>query len=427
MELARMAAPLDPEEAQEALEGYVAGMVLAHWEDERATARRDRSLAEAASVEAERSAAVQAERAEGLEAEADQADQRAQVHSQDEIAARATIDARLAEFETKFPLLVRAVFRFGWVAVPATAAGLGALVYLALEGTDPEWVRWLLVGAAVAGGLATEMLLGALGAEIYDDTERDRRRRLVVRAFVALLLIVFTTEGFAVWAREGGRSNTGQVAPQIRDDGQIDAGGDLTPTLIWTAPLSILLTMAGAGAAGFNTLRDGASSARGRVAQAELEASDARRRMLDEQAAARNMRAEAAKRIERAGNARAAAGAEIARVETMVKLFEAEEARHDALRDRFQARARVEYRVAAKRLEQDELEGRVASRVRSSFDSGVLVLGGALSILVGAVTILLGAAMATATVVGAATLLAVGLSWRILDSRRPALAREAST
>ncbi|MEN3283029.1 MAG: hypothetical protein V7607_4169 [Solirubrobacteraceae bacterium] len=408
MEFAREAGACDRSDFEPLIEEFIDQLLEASWEGLRTSVRNDAAAAAAIDARAPIDAAALREVAQGLLAAAAAADRDAHDADVDVTVTGAARDVRSEEYGA-LPLVVRVPSRVAWVAAPATAAGLGVLVHLALGAIDDSWSAALLIGAAIAGALAAEILLGLLGAELYDRLPPARRPRAVLLTLILILLIALTTEGFAVFARQAGVNST-NAGPQVDPNtGALISNGPTTPTLLWTGPLSILLTIAGAGSVGVRGLREGAKPYRDRLRAAEAELADARKRKVDAAERCARLHREAADATRRASSLAANAAAQTHRVPILLEALEAERARHDSIAQAFKARVLGHHRIVQERPRPVRRPPVVSRRrvvslafVVASLSLATLVAGaGAIAGVSPAVSVILGSATVLIMIVAA--------------------------
>ncbi len=348
--IAESSAPLEPALVEEEMAKYVAGRVNALFHA-RAAGASEQSFQEAARAgRADQEQEIVDEVAEDLLAEAEQIAAGGQTREARKREAEAEVDEQRERIGV-LPLIEKV--KTGWpvaiVAMTATSAGVGTLAHLSLEGVSESWAHVLVTIAAVGGAFASELLIGTLGAETYDRIPDDKRRWALVGVLLLIVAILVGTEVFAALARQQGVVKANGFSIDLRT-GQPKPSGGLTPSLLWTAPLAVLVTVGGAGVVGVARLReasapvrDGLRIARDRLAEArrDLEKAERRQEQLREQASSTR---------ERAARLRGESDVARAQSERLVGALDQLSRRHAELIAAITAEAILRYRIASANL-----------------------------------------------------------------------------
>jgi hypothetical protein len=361
-DLAEDAAILSAEIAIEELDDYVQGAVMSELEELRSDRHAAGASAEATKAEAGLTAESLMTQAESRESEADRAESEIGKRSAEYDVAKEAATVAEAEYQ-ELPLVVRAALKFAWVGVPATAAGVGALVHLALPGVHNPFAKWALIAAAVAAALLTELLIGTLCADLFQKLTGKLRAVCMAIAVMTLLSAIGTTEGFATHVRAQARSE--QMTIETDDDGNLlSTGKALTPSLVWTFPLSLLLTLGGSGALGLNALREESETPRRRLKEAQRRLDEAEERLRSQEALPLQQRKEAEILRANAAHQKASAAAAVTETTQLIGAIDAEAKRHEQFIASLSSKARLRYRIAAAEREDhaDKLTPRAVER-----------------------------------------------------------------
>lgn len=291
--------------------------------------------------------------------------------------AEAAVDEQ-RELLSVRPLIekVRTSWPLAIIAVIATSAGAGTLAHLSLEGVSDEVVRLAITIAAAGGAVATELVLGSFGAEAYDRLPEERRRRALLMVSVLLVAILVGTEVLAAIARQAGvdLTNSFTIDPAT---GQPSASGTLTPSLYWTAPLGVLVTLAGSGMVGVARLREASQPIHDALASAKQRYADARATRKETEADVEKLREKAKASQRTAARLRGESEAASANSERLLATMDQQAKRHGEIVSAVTARAILEYRIAAAELERGEgerlpAEGQSSARVRTALSAAGL-------------------------------------------------------
>ena len=270
--------------------------------------------------------------------------------------AEAEIDVQ-RERITALPLIERVKTHWlaALVALGATSAGVGTLARLSLEGvllTDGAEPRH---GRGGRRRVRRRARLGTFGAEAYNRVPEDRRRRILLVVMTLIVLVLVATEILAAKARQAGveATNGFSINPAT---GQPDFTGQLTPPLVWTAPLAMLVTLSGAGVVGLTRLRQASAPLRAQLSDARRRLTEARAALRDDEARVRGLHERATQSSERAATLRGRAETSSARGEHLVASLEQISQQHAAMTERIAAEAILRYRIAAQQLAQTGTE-----------------------------------------------------------------------
>jgi hypothetical protein len=400
-DLAKEAARLPAEIAIEELNRLVEGLVVGRLEDQRIALRRAAADALARQVTAENEANALHMHADGAEEASFTAEHQVDLCRAQLDAANTIVEEQDAQYED-LPFLTRVALRFAWIGVPATAAGVGALVHLALPGVDDLWARGALVGASIAATLLAEMLIGTLGADVFQSINPAHRIRAIVLAIVVVLASVFATEGFAVAVRDESRQAQAE-AIKFDENGNLNLTEPLSPSLLWTAPLAILLTIAGAGSIGLNSLREQGAPTRTRLKEAKHRRREAEHRLRDAERRPEEHRERASRLRGDASRVIGTATSQVTRVEALSDALDAETRRHDAWLAALSAKVRIGYYVAADERADGTAQANKAATVTAQT---VQRVGASLGLagMAGATVALLGAPLAVVSLAACAVI-----------------------
>ncbi|HEY5286555.1 MAG TPA: hypothetical protein VIJ50_05580 [Solirubrobacteraceae bacterium] len=292
--VAASCAGLAPSVAEEEIMKYAIGRLSARMYEHGEEVKLDalKHTAEVPRAEAVAQAAEAA--ADGLLEEAEQIEQGRGARRKFEDEAVAEVEVRNEEFGA-LSLIAKVAprWRVTIVAMVATASGLGALARLSLEGVEDPLINILVTVAAVAAALSAELLLGTLGAEAYDGLQPNRRRAILLVPVILVVILILGTEIWAAIVRNNGVAAT-NVGPKLGSGGKLEPVGSTTPSLLWTAPLSVLVTMAGSGIVALTRIRDAANPTRNRLEEAHERLQGAREALRDEDARIERCRERAA-------------------------------------------------------------------------------------------------------------------------------------
>jgi hypothetical protein len=418
-QFAEEAAILSEQVALEELDAYVQGVVLSELEDLRSRRETAGARAEAAVQEAAITTQALSTQAGAREDEAEQAEAEIAVRAAERDVTRAETVVAEAEYQ-QLPLIIRAALKWAWVGVPATAAGVGALVHLALPGLHNQFAKWALIVAAVAAALLTELLIGTLCADLFQRVKGHWRVIAMLVAVSTLLSAIATTEGFATHVRAEAREKQTELKTDAGGN-PITSGQTLTPSLVWTFPLSLLLTLGGSGALGLNALREEGELQRLRLKEAKRRQAEAEQRLREQEILPVRHRKEAEDLRVHAGQHTATATAAQTEAQLLIAVIDSERLRHEQFLASLTSKARLRYRIAA--AERAEQAGRPTPVAIERGVLAVATVGGA-GTAAGAAASLAGASLPLSLCVGAGVVLMAalrryaGLGRRITKARR---------
>jgi hypothetical protein len=398
-ELARESAPLASTLVEEEVAKLAAGLVNAN------SYTQAMAISEQAFEEASKAALTREEQA-ALDAIAVQLLEQIDGLADSERVGRAREDEAEAAVDEQRELLsarpliekVRTTWPLAIVAVIATSAGAGTLAHLSLEGVSDEAVRLAITIAAAGGAVATELVLGSFGAETYDRLPEERRRRALLVLSGLLVAVLVGTEVMAAIARQAGvdLTNSFTIDPAT---GQPSSAGTLTPSLYWTAPLGVLVTLAGSGMVGVARLREASQPVHDALTSATQRYADARATRKETEAAVEKLREKAKASQQTAARLRGKSEAASANSERLLATMDQQAKRHGEIVTAVTARAILEYRIAAAELERGEVERAPAAGPSAGRVSTALSAAGLAGLASGLATASLGLGAAVASAV----------------------------
>ncbi len=403
VQLAIEAAPLPPGDIEEDIVKVATSAVNAVFHQRAVQVSNEAFTEKAASDMAAQQQTVADETAARLEQETGPVEADADIQKGREKQAEAEIDVQRERIAT-LPLIERVKTHWlaALVALGATSAGVGTLARLSLEGVSDATARNLVTVAAVGGAFAAELVLGTFGAEAYSRVPEDRRRRILFVVMALIVLVLVATEILAAKARQAGVEATNHLSINPTT-GQPSFTGQLTPPLIWTAPLAMLVTLSGAGVVGLTRLRQASAPLRAQLSDAGRRLAEARAALRDDEDRVKSLHERATQSSERAATLRGQAEASNGRSEHLVASLERISQQHAAMTERIAAEAILRYRIAAQQLAQTGTEPRMpAPRRRRAFPAALGALGAA----GGVATSLFDPAIGVGVLVGSLILLA---------------------
>jgi hypothetical protein len=355
-DLARESAPLASALVEEEVAKLAAGLVNAN------SYTQAMAISERAFEEATKAALSREEQA-ALDAIAVQLREQIDELGGSDRVNRARADEAEAEVDEQRELLrarpliekVRTSWALAIIAVAATSAGAGTLAHLSLEGVSDEAIRLTITIAAAGGAVATELALGSFGAEAYDRLPEERRRRALLVLSGLLLATLVGTEVLAAIARQAGVNVTNSFAID-RATAQPSSTGTLTPSLYWTAPLGVLVTLAGSSMVGVARLREASQPVHDALATARERLADARATTKKTEADVEKLREKAKASQQTAARLRGESEAASANSERLLATLDQQAKRYGEIVSAVTARAILEYRIAAAELERGDHE-----------------------------------------------------------------------
>lgn len=406
--IAEAAAGLDANLVEEEIAKYVAGSLNAQYYAQATKVGREAFAESAKAVHADQQHAVAEDAAQYLVEEMDRIASERGVRQAHEQVAEAEIDERLAVVD-RLPLIekVKTSWPLALVAMAATSAGVGTLARLSLESVSDTSARTLVTIAAVGGAFASELVIGTLGAETYDRIPAERRRRALLIVLGVLVVALIGTEVLAALARQAGVSGTNAFSIDPTT-GQPKVSGAFTPSLLWTGPLAILVTLTGSGVVGLARLRETSKPTYDGLAIARARLAEARKALRDDERRVEQLREQATATRGRAAELRAQSSTASANGERLVSAMDQLSKRHAELIAAVTAQAILEYRIAAANLLRNA--GKPEASPAASYDparrlSTVVGLSGVAGATTGlATTSVAFGAVAAAAVLVAATL-----------------------
>jgi len=353
-ELAKGSAPLASTLVEEEIAKLAAGLVNANSYTQ-AMAISEQAFEEAtkAALSREEQAALDSIAAQ-LREQIDGLADSERVNRARENEAEAAVDEQREVLSAR-PLIekVRTSWVLAIIAVAATSAGTGTLAHLSLEGVSDEAVRLAITIAAAGGAVATELVLGSFGAEAYDRLPEERRRKALFVLSGVLVAVLVGTEVLAAIARQAGvdLTNSFTIDPAT---GQPSSSGTLTPSLYWTAPLGVLVTLAGSGMVGVARLREASQPVHDALGAARERYAEARATTKKTEADLEKLREKAKASQQTAARLRGESEAATANSERLLTTLDQQAKRHGEIVTAVTARAILEYRIAAAELERGE-------------------------------------------------------------------------
>lgn len=296
----------------------------------------------------------------------------------------------LARVQTPLILIV--------VAVLGSAAGVGALARLSLEGVTEEPTKLTVTIAAGCVAFATELIIGTLGADNYNRIPAQTLRWVIPLVMLLVVVLIVGTEIFAAIVRQEGLEAT-----QHARGGPGGSRHPQAPSLLWTGPLAILATISGSGVVGLTRVKE---SSRTRFEDLEdtaarLKAAEAAVRR--DEAAVKQMREEATRRREQAAQLRGTASTAQAHSDNFSATLKYLSQQHAELIRAITNQAKLEYLIE-RQARLDEGTHRVSFRQVLTLVRAVSLTVG-VSVLAGTLAALLTAAVAPGLLVGSITMI----------------------